>query len=72
MLLALGIAPDHGHALGLHAADLVDDVVCVVEVVTAAGAERRQVALCVKRLDTVALVDVEHGDASPFAVGTAC
>jgi hypothetical protein len=41
-------------------------------VVTAAGAERRQVTLGVKRLDTVALVDVEHGDASPFAVGTAC
>ena len=65
MLLALGIAPNHGHALRLDAANLVDDVVGVVEMIAAAGAEGSQVALGVKRLDAVALVNVEHGCASP-------
>ena len=60
VLLALGVAPDHGHALGLGGTDLVDDVVGEVEVVGHVYAEAGQVALGVEGLGAVALVDVEH------------
>ena len=60
VLLALGVAPEHGEALGLRGADLVDDVVGEVEVCGDVDAEAGEIAGGVEGLGAVASVYVEH------------
>ena len=65
VLLALGVAPHHGAAIGIGLGDVVDDVVAKVERLGAVDLEFREKAVVVVFLGDKAQIDVPHDDSVP-------
>ena len=65
VLLALGVAPHHGAAVGVSRGDVVDDVVAEVERFGAVDLELREKPVAVVLLGDVAQIDVPHVDSVP-------
>ena len=68
MLLAFGVAPHHGAALGIVFRDVVHHVVAEVEVVGIVDAERLKLPIGSVGLVNVAQIDIPHGIKEPLSV----